>query len=187
MSAPPPAAAISSLNLEFAKVAYQKQLKKRRHEDNGKGCHIPKKQPRDDGYCRFEVTKAQTAAAFGVAQGAKTYYIHTLAWYATGKSVPADHRSEHLSHRCGDSRCFNPAHLVPESAAANNARKGCIAAVRCPCPCKQAFWVCTHKPRCIPPTDLVKELPQATDSVFQLKGPAGKAEESDSDDDDFQK
>jgi hypothetical protein len=74
---------------------------------------------------------------------------------------------EHLSHLCGDPRCFRISHLVVESSAANNSRKNCLVAAVCPCPCDHVFWLCKHRPRCIPPPEFAKRLPQSFELVWR--------------------
>ena len=154
-------ASVIRLKLDFAvsRVRFhQQQLKK---EDNGKGCHIPDKVPRKDGYVRIAVTKGSFNAAYDEENRPKvakeeTFYLHQLAWYAAGNRMPSP-VTEHLSHLCGDSRCFNVAHLPVESPRANNQRKNCAVAVRCPNDdCGQVIWMCTHEPRCIPLMSIMK-------------------------------
>jgi hypothetical protein len=40
---------------------------------DSKGCFIPHKKPRNDGYVRFSVTKGSTQAALGKAGGERTF------------------------------------------------------------------------------------------------------------------
>jgi hypothetical protein len=57
----------------------------------------------------------------------------------------------HVSHLCGNTKCYNPQHLIEESALQNNARKNCLVWVDCP-HCNAGTGVimtCTHDPRCI--------------------------------------
>jgi hypothetical protein len=143
---------ILAVNLHYARRAYARYLTKLSSDDvNGKGCHIAKKAPRRDGYVRWSITKGSTKAAFGEVMGEKTFYLHHLAWYATGYQMPRP-KIEHLSHLCGDSRCFNPKHLCIESPTANNSRKNCAVVAQCPCPCKVTFCICKHIPKCIAST-----------------------------------
>jgi hypothetical protein len=157
------AAKITDVDLEFAKGSYERFLKKRKAEDGvGKGCFIPDKEPRDDGYVRFSITKGSAKAAFGPGAPAKerTFYLHHLAWYATGRQMPVP-VTEHLSHLCGNAKCFNTDHLKVENPATNNSRKGCMPAARCPCGCGHASWICPHDPKCIPTLDVAGDLPPA--------------------------
>lgn len=141
-------ASIEAVDINFAKQAYSNYLRKRAKCDNNKGCHIPVKAPRSDGYVRWSITKGSTKAAFKQTCGERTFYLHHLAWYITGNPMPVPTK-EHLSHLCGDSRCFNPDHLAVESPTANNSRKNCLVTVECPC-CTSVIWTCRHDPKCIP-------------------------------------
>lgn len=139
---------IEEVASQFAIKAYKGFLA--RKETNYRGCYIPNKQPRGDGYVRFSVTAGSSVSAFGKTCGERTFYIHHLAWYATGRPIPKDSRSEQISHLCADSRCFNIDHLIIETPKQNNSRKNCKVIVTCPCPCKHTFFVCEHVPMCIP-------------------------------------
>lgn len=152
-------AAIQEVDMAFAKRSYLTFVKKKL-ESNDKNCYISSKVPRSDGYIRFSITKGSTKQAFGYVCGERSFYLHHLAWYATGHIMPTP-VSQHLSHLCGDSRCYNPDHLVVESPQENNQRKGCLVAVQCPCPCQNSFWLCGHTPKCIPIMNLIKKLPTA--------------------------
>ena len=129
-------------------------------EDNGKGCFIPIKLPRVDGYVRITVTQGDFDRAFvenyTPIGKEETFYLHHVAWYAFGNDVPRP-VAEHLSHLCGDPRCFNPCHLVIESPKMNNQRKGCKVAVRCT-HCGHVIKLCDHMPGCIPLAALKEEM-----------------------------
>ncbi len=156
----PAYAKITDVDLKFAKKHYDRFLGILKAEEGlGKGCFIPNKVPRRDGYVRFAVPAGSAKSAFGpdAPEKERTFYLHHLAWYVTGHKMPTP-VTEHLSHLCGDPRCFNIAHLTVESPAANNARKGCLPAVRCPFGCAKAFWICRHEPKCIPTLELAAEL-----------------------------
>ena len=122
---------------------------------DSKGCFIPHKKPRDDGYVRFSVTKGSTQTALRKAGGERTFYLHHLSWYAEGFKVPESSTAMHVSHLCSNSRCFNIKHLVLEDPKANNCRKNCLVSVACPCGCNHVFLTCKHTPRCIPLSSLV--------------------------------
>jgi hypothetical protein len=115
----------------------------RRRQRTPKGCFILDKVPRSDGYVRFSVAKGNSLEALGIEKGETTYYVHHLAWYVAGKQMPLP-VIQHLSHLCGDSRCFNVDHLIVESPVVNNSRKNCV--VNCP-HCSQLL--CKHQPKCI--------------------------------------
>lgn len=100
---------------------------------------------------RISVSKGEVFTAYKEGEnvnGEQTFYLHHLAWFANEKPMPVP-VVEHLSHLCGDSRCFNVDHLWVESPVVNNSRKGCGRTVTCPCPCGHTFTVCDHKPQCI--------------------------------------
>lgn len=138
---------IVEVDLEYAKSSYKKF-----HDEKKvtcKGCFIPNKKPRKDGYVRYTVPKGSTLRAFGKQPGEKTYYIHHLAWYVNGREVPENSNTMQLSHLCDDPRCFNVDHIVLETPKQNNSRKNCGVMVQCPCPCQHKFLVCDHEPKCI--------------------------------------
>lgn len=54
----------------------------------------------------------------------------------------------HASHLCHKPLCMTVGHVVPESAAANNSRKGCLVWIDCH-HCAGMILLCTHEPRCI--------------------------------------
>lgn len=115
---------------------------------NDRGCWIPNKVPRKDGYVRYSITKGSAKQAFGPNAPEKevTLYVHHLAWYATDHRMPTP-REEHLSHLCSDSRCFNPDHLRVETPEVNNSRKNC--GFLFDCGCGETILACFHEPKCI--------------------------------------
>jgi len=140
------------MSLTDVDMAYAKQTHERfrkRSTTNDRGCYIPLKKPRNDGYVRFSITRGSTLTALGKLTGEKTFYVHQLAWYACNRAMPKGTR-EQLSHLCSDSRCFNIEHLVIEDAISNNSRKNCQVMATCPCSCNHTFLVCKHDPSCIP-------------------------------------
>lgn len=142
-------ASITEVNMEFATKSYN--TFKTNMAVNERGCFIPLKKPRPDGYVRFSITKGSAKAAFGedAPLVERTFYVHHLAWYAEGRPMPK-RVVEHLSHLCNDSRCFNVDHLVIESPVVNNSRKNCGFRVKCPCPCAVVFVSCSHVPPFVP-------------------------------------
>ena len=158
-------ASITEVDMQFAIRAYEKYLAK--SDRNDKQCFLARKAPRGDGYVRWSVSKGSSLAAFGSVRGERCFYLHHLAWYATGHTMPAPRR-QHLSHLCGESRCFNPEHLHVEDPVTNNARKNCQVVGQCPCPCRCIFWLCSHQPRCIPPSaKLTKPLYASTSALTE--------------------
>lgn len=83
-------------------------------------------------------------------EGVKICTFAKLAGYERYKRWPTD--GEQSSHRCLERRCFNPSHIVYESAEANNARKNCLVWIECPHTdedCERVAFVCPHNPPCI--------------------------------------
>jgi hypothetical protein len=141
---------IAQVNRAYAK----KQLKKLvgKATINLRGCIIPKRLPRKDGYVRWTISPAAVAEAFEGAEtmpsGEQSFYVHQLAYYAENGTVPTRNQ-EHLSHLCNDSRCMNTSHLIVETPKQNNSRKNCRVTVECEHCCKKTN-VCEHTPKCIP-------------------------------------
>lgn len=71
--------------------------------------------------------------------------LHKLALIS--RTGPPHVDSMTASHRCHNSKCFNPKHLCWESNVANNARKGCCGFIRVRG--SQWFKVCEHVPSCL--------------------------------------
>lgn len=69
-----------------------------------------------------------------------------VALARAGKIAPK--RNSHASHLCDNPRCVRADHLVWESNAKNNERKGCLGIIACPC-CDTYVEACVHEPRCI--------------------------------------
>jgi hypothetical protein len=71
-----------------------------------------------------------------------------LGWAAGFRTSMAE--GIQVSHLCGEPRCMLPAHVVPESAMANNGRKNCVVWVNCPhAGCDLKIMACPHEPYCI--------------------------------------
>lgn len=111
---------------------------------NNRGCFIPSRKPREDGYVRFTVTQDQRKKLGIPGVGELSYYIHQLAFYCKHGTVPTRNET-HISHLCDDPRCFNAEDLVEEDPAYNNSRKNCRAC--CPWCGKNP---CPHIPQCKP-------------------------------------
>lgn len=140
--------------MAFARTSYARFVAKA--TTTSRGCLIPDKVPRDDGYVRYSITAGSAKQAFGpeAEKKEKTFYLHHLAWYVHGNKMPAP-VTEHLSHLCSDARCFNVAHMVVETPKENNDRKNCGFDVTCP-HCDHTFVPCRHQPQCIPRTRALK-------------------------------
>lgn len=98
-----------------------------------------------DGYRQVWFVPDRTGGTGRSSQ--KSYLLHRLATVAQG-ILPTD-ITHHLSHLCDHRDCFNTAHLVFETAEANNSRKGCPGDIVCPCPCEVLAYACPHMPKCI--------------------------------------
>jgi len=71
--------------------------------------------------------------------------IHMLAAWTVTRSFPT--AGQVVSHRCHRKTCVNPDHLIIESIAANNARKGCLCSF---VDATGRVWnLCWHTPRCL--------------------------------------
>jgi len=78
----------------------------------------------------------------------KSCTLHELSYVYRNGPVPDNLQ---VSHLCGNTTCFNPDHLVAETAIENNRRKGCSNArvVRCKAVCNRIVQTCPHTPLCI--------------------------------------
>jgi len=100
-------------------------------------CYDTKLKPsKENGYIQLSWKGANKFCVLG----------EMLVW-AAGKKVT--NPDDQVSHRCHNPKCTIPAHVLVESTAANNGRKGCIVWVNCPHGCPEKILVCTHNPRCI--------------------------------------
>lgn len=107
---------------------------------NDLGCWLLDLQPsKEGGYIQLP------------AKGGKTITAHVSALIADGR--PCRDPGLQASHRCGQPTCVFPPHLVWETAAENNARKGCLGTIQCG-DCSRLIELCTHgdeSTRCIRP------------------------------------
>lgn len=119
------------------------------------GCHISTRVVDVGGYPRRQLKKEELPAALAGDERAdferlkqkRKVSLHVLAAVAAGANV----LEGDVSHRCPrgkrlladqpntDYGCFNPAHMVVESHAANMRRINCI--IECPC-CRE--YLCKH-------------------------------------------
>lgn len=92
--------------------------------------------------------------------------LHQLA--AIANVYTAGGPDVQASHLCGRSVCFNPSHVIWESAADNNQRKGCLAWTSLEHshidtpeePCYKKVAACNHNPPCI------RAIPGVTEDDF---------------------
>lgn len=108
--------------------------------NNGMGCLLFTGSVNTDGY-------GQVSGKAVLANNKDHMYsLHRLAAAAvTGVDIPA---GLHASHLCDVRRCFHLAHIVVESIAANNGRKGCLGSIVCR-DHGHVLWACSHQPACI--------------------------------------
>ena len=126
---------ITSEPVETIKAAYALILSSRfKKDDPAKGCVVFEKAPtKEGGYSQVDVN-------------GRKYVTHHVVFWATNPTVqPRD--GYHVSHRCANTKCINPKHLIYESAIDNQRRKGCPGTiqVKCCC-CNHVFNVntCNH-------------------------------------------
>lgn len=99
-----------------------------------------------DGYGQVWTKKNSNMEMEG--RGAQSaFLLHIVAYLAAN----GDAGGQHVSHLCDNPSCFNPAHLIAESPAANNARKGCWGGILCPDHGHPIVTFCSHTPKCIRP------------------------------------
>lgn len=84
------------------------------------------------------------------AVGAKMVLLSRLACYVK-YGWPEGAAKLHASHLCENPRCFNPDHLLWESAPVNNSRKGCPGDIYCPHHGHFLVAICRHTPKCMKP------------------------------------
>ena len=71
--------------------------------------------------------------------------MHIISAWTRYKTFPIENQV--VSHLCHRKLCINPNHLVIESIASNNARKGCLAAFH---DNQNNVWcLCPHNPICL--------------------------------------
>lgn len=111
-----------------------------RDGNNGMGCLLFTGSVNNDGY-------GQVSGKAVLANNKDHMYsLHRLVGAAvTGVDIPVGF---HASHLCDVRRCFHRSHIVVESIAANNGRKGCIGSIVCN-EHAHVLWACSHQPACI--------------------------------------
>lgn len=132
---------IISLDPIIVEASLKKLTRQFPPEKNAKGCKITTKAPKE----RYVKAKIHGSS------DRKEWYLHHLALIAVGRSSELE-ANKHVSHLCGESRCYNPEHLCVETPTENANRKSCSAVktfIKCPC-CEHKFNPCQHgPPRCI--------------------------------------
>jgi hypothetical protein len=115
-------------------------------------CWIFSGSSNTDGYGQVTARKNSDIRARNKARPA-AFTLHRVAYLSRhGRNIVG-----HCSHLCDVRACFNPDHLVDESAANNNARKGCIGPIYCPDHGELIVNPCPHTPTCVrPPRSDVK-------------------------------
>jgi hypothetical protein len=83
--------------------------------------------------------------AISQGHGKSKLKVHILASWIKHRSLPQE--KEVTSHLCHRKTCINPDHLVIESIASNNARKGCLKALQVEN--GKIFNLCWHDPPCM--------------------------------------
>lgn len=83
-------------------------------------------------------TNTRALVPYGhLTMGKKKYYVHRLALYLKNGKMPGT-----CSHRCHNSLCIEPTHLVEESQKINNGRKKCRAEGECSLDHEPVCMVC---------------------------------------------
>ena len=110
------------------------------------GCWIFMGSTNNDGYGQVYTKKNSDLHRTG-RQAQTAFLLHRVAYLAaTGHDATG-----HVSHLCDRPKCFNPDHLVDETAVQNNSRKGCPGPIACSVHHHIVVDLCPHQPRCIRP------------------------------------
>src|ERR1700761_8773135 len=119
------------------------------------GCWESDNAQGDKGYVKFNIgstTKPGVQVSFNNSVpgiGNVNPYAHQLAAVAAGcgqmiMNTVTNAASYQVSHLCHNGSCFNPDHLVVESAALNKARNVCQGQVMTICNCGLIYNSCCH-------------------------------------------
>lgn len=128
---------------ELGVARCQETLEARRPRNGRNRCWLFVGSRNTDGY--GQVSLKPTARLKDKGRGAqKAYLLHIIAYVARNGVHDTELR---VSHRCAQRSCFNPDHLVAETAVANMSRKGCPGDIICTC--KRLAFTCPHTPNCI--------------------------------------
>lgn len=151
-------AAINNMNQDYCKflVDYYYKTLVVNPSQQPYGCWIPNKLPssKDGGYVKITIKREDYERALGLSSSnnkmtrsqkqkqqmmdklfndgdEKNIYLHVISYKATNGTCP-DGVHTQVSHMCHVQSCFNPDHLVSESAYINNQRKNCTRALLLP-------------------------------------------------------
>lgn len=114
------------------------------YDTNELGCWLFRGSKNSSGYGQVYLkTNSNMHRTGRQAQTAMT--LHNVAFLAHNGHAA----SLHCSHLCDNRACFNPTHLVDESATFNNARKGCWGDIFCPEHGHPIVQFCEHRPKCM--------------------------------------
>jgi hypothetical protein len=103
---------------------------------------------RPNGYClevQLVPTKADGYVQLSYGGANKFCTLGDMLGWARGIEATGLNQ---ISHRCHNPLCAVPAHIVIETPAENNNRKGCLVWVNC-YHCHLRMLVCPHTPTCI--------------------------------------
>lgn len=133
--------AVNNLSEEELKELWRRVQRHKRLQGTAQ-CWVYPNKPNQKGYIQVALSSN------------KKIYTHHLALRMTqGAAAIPVHRKQNVSHRCSNSACCNPDHLVLETAEQNHARKNCLVTkeVVCPCGCENMFTanICGHVPPCL--------------------------------------
>jgi hypothetical protein len=112
--------------------------------DPNTSCWIFQGSKNSDGYGQIWAKKNSDIGLSG-RSSQTAFLLHRISYLAnTGRDA-----ADHVSHLCNRPACFNPDHLVDETASENNARKGCAGPIICSVHFHIVVDLCQHEPRCI--------------------------------------
>ena len=102
-----------------------------------------------DGWCEvvsLAPTKEEGYVQLSYGGANKFSTLGLVLLWANGLDVTPD--KDQCSHLCPNKGCKLLPHVLPESAKANNNRKGCLVWIDCH-HCGLKIFVCMHRPHCI--------------------------------------
>ena len=108
---------------------------------NWKGSWLFTGSKNTDGYGQIYLKPASRSHLKG-RKAQKAFLLHVLSFVGHNNMQPL---GLHTSHLCHQKSCFNPDHLISESASANNCRKDCLSLFG---PISKAYS-CRHEPKCL--------------------------------------